>query len=216
MAEKGQLMKKLVNIMKEVKHVPKRGYNEFHKYNYVTEADVVERVREELVKNNVLLIPSVEDYSVREIETRTGKAQIATVKISFSFIDADTGEGSFITMIGEGMDTGDKAIYKAITGAQKYVLMKTFLIPTGDDPELEELPQKPQSQSKKITIEQLLERIKAVEVNDEKYPGKNLVEIYDTNKEYVAFLAQNADKPEVRKAAQYLLKLKGDINEVSF
>lgn len=114
-------------------------------------------------------------------------------------------------MIGEGMDTGDKAIYKAITGAQKYVLMKTFLIPTGDDPELEELPQKPQPQSKKITIEQLLERIKAVEVNDEKYPGKNLVEIYDTNKEYVAFLAQNADKPEVRKAAQYLLKLKGDI-----
>jgi len=110
---------------------------------------VVEKVREELIKNNVLLIPSVEDYSIREIETRTGKAQIATVKINFSFIDADTGEGNFITMIGEGMDTGDKAIYKAITGAQKYVLMKTFLIPTGDDPELEEPPQKPQPQSKK-------------------------------------------------------------------
>src|SRR5699024_6730814 len=34
-----------------------------------------------------------------------------------------------------GQDAGDKAVYKAITGATKYALMKVFMIPTGDDPE---------------------------------------------------------------------------------
>ena len=213
MAEKNQLMEKLVKIMKEVKYVQKRGYNKFHNYSYATEADVVEKVREEMIKNNVLLIPSIEECSTREIETRNGKSQIATVKINFSFIDVDTGESNFITMIGEGMDTGDKAVYKAITGAQKYVLMKTFMIPTGDDPENEEEQTKPQPKEKKskVSPKELLDRIKAVQFEDEDYPGKNLVEIYETDKERVVYLAQNADKPDVKKAAQYLLKLKGDV-----
>jgi hypothetical protein len=31
---------------------------------------------------------------------------------------------------------GDKGIYKAITGANKYALLKPFLLETGDDPEV--------------------------------------------------------------------------------
>jgi hypothetical protein len=45
--------------------------------------------------------------------------------------------------VGEGQDAGDKAVYKAMTGALKYCLLKTFLIPTGDDPERDETPAKP-------------------------------------------------------------------------
>src|SRR5574340_328981 len=41
-------------------------------------------------------------------------------------------------VIGEGQDRGDKATYKAMTGATKYALLKLFLIPTGDDPEKDE------------------------------------------------------------------------------
>ena len=37
--------------------------------------------------------------------------------------------------MGAGDDGADKGLYKAYTGAVKYFLMKTFLIPTGDDPE---------------------------------------------------------------------------------
>lgn len=39
---------------------------------------------------------------------------------------------------GYGDDAGDKGIYKAITGGVKYMLMKTFQISTGDDPEGDE------------------------------------------------------------------------------
>src|SRR4029079_18402967 len=32
---------------------------------------------------------------------------------------------------GYGDDAGDKGVYKALTGAEKYLLMKTFLVSTG-------------------------------------------------------------------------------------
>jgi hypothetical protein len=48
--------------------------------------------------------------------------------------------------VGEGEDRGDKAAYKAITGATKYWVMKTFLISTGDDPESGQQPQGQRSQ----------------------------------------------------------------------
>ena len=35
--------------------------------------------------------------------------------------------------IGQGEDAGDKGANKALTAAVKYILMKTFLIPTGED-----------------------------------------------------------------------------------
>ena len=38
-------------------------------------------------------------------------------------------------MAGEGADPGDKAPYKALTGALKYALLQSFLLATGDDPE---------------------------------------------------------------------------------
>jgi hypothetical protein len=50
--------------------------------------------------------------------------------------DGVTGETLDYPWMGWGVDPGDKGGYKAITGAEKYFLMKTFLIPTGDDPEV--------------------------------------------------------------------------------
>lgn len=125
--------------MKEVKYIQKRGKNAFHNYNYATEADVAEKVREILAEQNVMLFPSLVGQSIREVTTRKGHIEyIANVEMEFTFVDGDTGETFTIKMAGEGQDAGDKGIYKAITGAQKYALMKTFMIPTGDDPENEE------------------------------------------------------------------------------
>jgi hypothetical protein len=76
MSDDASLYSKIAKVMGEVGRVEKRGFNDFHKYAYATEADLVEAVREKL-----------------------------------------------------------SAAYKAMTGALKYFLMKTFLIPTGDDPE---------------------------------------------------------------------------------
>ena len=136
MTENKSLISKLVEVMKQVKYIEKRGYNEFNRYKYATESDVAEKVREVLAEQNVIMLPDVVEHTTREHINRKGNTEyIATVKVKFTFIDGDTREELVIHSIGEGQDAGDKAVYKAITGAQKYALMKSFMIPTGDDPE---------------------------------------------------------------------------------
>lgn len=125
--------------MKQVKYIEKKGYNKFHKYKFATESDVNEKVREELAKVNVIMIPNMEHHETREHENRSGNTEyIVTVDMSFRFIDGETGEEITFKMSGSGQDAGDKAIMKAISAAQKYALMKAFMIPTGDDPEADE------------------------------------------------------------------------------
>jgi hypothetical protein len=137
--EERKLLLKLVAIYKVVKYIQKRGKNKFHNYSYATEADVNEKVREELAERNVILIPNLINHSMRETTTRSGNTEyICCVIMQFTFMDAETGEQLTIGMRGEGQDVGDKAIFKAISGCQKYALMKQFMIPTGDDPEADE------------------------------------------------------------------------------
>ncbi|MGX4584023.1 ERF family protein [Paenibacillus chitinolyticus] len=135
MSEK-TLVKKLAEVMQQVKYIQKTGLNKFHNYKYATEADVNEKVREELSQRNIILIPNTKGHSVREHTTSKGNREyIVTVEVEFTFMDGDSGESISFTTFGEGQDPGDKGTYKAITGAQKYALMKSFMIPTGDDPE---------------------------------------------------------------------------------
>jgi hypothetical protein len=136
MSEKKSLVAKLSEVMKEVKYIEKKGYNSFHKYKYATESDVAEKVRESLAERNVIMIPNMVSHDVREHTNAKGKTEyIVTVNMEFKFMDGDNGQEITFNMYGEGQDAGDKAVYKAITGAQKYALMKAFMIPTGDDPE---------------------------------------------------------------------------------
>ena len=131
-----KLVSKLSRVMDEVQYIQKRGFNKFHRYKYATESDVSEKVREVLAKENVVMMPDVVEHTTREhINLKGNREYIATVKMKFTFIDGETGEEISIHSVGEGQDAGDKAVYKAITGATKYALMKAFMIPTGDDPE---------------------------------------------------------------------------------
>ena len=59
--------------------------------------------------------------------------------MEFTFMDGDSDATiGPLRFAGAGADTGDKGVYKSMTGAEKYFLMKTFLIATGDDPEADD------------------------------------------------------------------------------
>ncbi len=122
-----KLAKKLLNIMGELHRIPKNGYNDFHKYAYVSEADVTDTLRGQLADNGVMLFTNVEDA------TRQG--EISTVWVSFTLMDTDSGECWTSRYPGEGKDANDKSIPKAITAATKYFLLKAFMLSAGDDPE---------------------------------------------------------------------------------
>ena len=57
------------------------------------------------------------------------------VTIEFILTDVETGYSIRSTHSGIGFDKGDKALYKAKTGAIKYFFATTFLVATKDDPE---------------------------------------------------------------------------------
>ncbi|MCY1042670.1 ERF family protein [Corallococcus sp. bb12-1] len=130
------LVRKLAEVMGEVERVPKSGRNDFHRYDYATEADIVSAVRKAMADRALMLIPSVVKTEWHEVErSKGGKDRLVTLTVQFTLHDGDSGEEKSFEVLGEGQDQGDKATYKALTGAVKYALLKLFLIPTGDDPE---------------------------------------------------------------------------------
>jgi hypothetical protein len=136
------IVMKLIAILDEVGNVEKRGKNTAQNYAFARESDLVDKVRPIMAREHLFLHQTVSNVEVLDAgETRGGsKNRLVTVEMTFTWIDADTGEAWPVPAMfpGHGMDTGDKGLYKAMTGAEKYFLMKTFLVSTGDDPEGDE------------------------------------------------------------------------------
>lgn len=119
-----------------IDRIPKTGRNEFHKYDYATEADITAAVRIEMARRQLMLTPSVVDSKAELIGEK--KNRLVTIRVRYTLEDGESGEQRTFDMLGEGSDSLDKAFYKAMTGATKYAVLKLFLIPTGDDPEKDE------------------------------------------------------------------------------
>lgn len=143
------LFAKLARITGKIERVAKDGRNNHQGYDYATEGALVEAVREHLAAENVACLPSVVTVErVAGNESKGGTMFLTRVYMRFTFVCGDTGATFECPWVGEGQDTGDKGIYKAYTGALKYFLMKTFLIPTGDDPEHEQQAPRQQHQAR--------------------------------------------------------------------
>ena len=129
--DKTGLYRKLLQAQRSVETVRKDGVNTFHKYRYATEAAVLETAKRAL--NDAGLVYYTNTRLVAS-DVR-GEQRYATVELTLFVCDPDTGEHIESTMPGEGVNKGDKAVYKAITGAKKYALLKLLGIATEDDPE---------------------------------------------------------------------------------
>lgn len=136
------LAAKLAEVMGLMQAIPKEGFNKAQHYAFVRETDVAERVSALLAERSIFISQSVVEVTGPHELYRTssgGMMWLTTVMMEFVFTDGETGEQMGpVRFPGHGADTGDKGIYKAMTGAEKYFLMKTFLVSTGDDPEADE------------------------------------------------------------------------------
>lgn len=126
----------LHEVMQKCAYVQKSGQNKFHNYRYAGEADLLAVLRPAMVEAGLLLLPSVTQATGPDEYGNT------TVRIEYTLAHKD-GEvwPEKIVAMGCGNDKnskggiGDKGTYKAITGANKYLLFKLFQIETGDEPE---------------------------------------------------------------------------------
>ena len=131
-----KLAKKFVAVMQECSHVVKTGTNDFHRYKYATATDVLEKVNASLTKHGIASVVSPTLLSIQEVTTAKGNTErLATVEVTVTLIDSESGESFAIKGLGSGQDAGDKSVAKAQTMALKYCYMASLAIATGDDPE---------------------------------------------------------------------------------
>ena len=86
-----------------------------------------------LAKHKVFMVPKILNVESHTRESKSGGLLMcAVVTVEYTTYAED---GSFLigSAVGEGMDSGDKATPKAMTGAHKTFLLQTFVIPT-DEP----------------------------------------------------------------------------------
>lgn len=132
-AQQSQIAAAICAVMKEVKFVKATGYNGFHKFTYASDEDILLDVRPSMARNGLSLIPSgtTYDYSPSNNEKEGDRV---TVTVTYTLLHT-SGESQVVVGIGCGCDKGDKAVYKALTGARKALLTSLFLLPRLDDPE---------------------------------------------------------------------------------
>ena len=122
----------ILKVMSGVSFVQKAGKNEFHNYKYATEGDALAALRPHLIANELIILSDVIEHTSPDEFGNT------TVKVQYRIIHS-SGEELVCHFVGCGNDRsskgaiGDKGIYKALTGANKYFLLKTFQLETGDD-----------------------------------------------------------------------------------
>lgn len=117
-------------IIGEKAAVKKDKRNEAQRYMFRGIDDVMNTFNPLLAKYKVFAVPTVMDMSREERTNNKGTALIYTVlTVQYTFY-AEDGTSVTAVTIGEGMDTGDKSVNKAMSAAYKYALFQVFCIPT--------------------------------------------------------------------------------------
>ena len=137
MENKLPIAQALSEIMKAVGGIAKKDKNTAQGFNFRGIDSVVNAVSPALQKFGVVVIPSVEEYEYQTVEigrNRTAMGHVK-VKVSYTFIGAN-GDAIKATVVGEAMDSGDKATAKAMSVAFRTALLQSLSLPTDEvDPD---------------------------------------------------------------------------------
>lgn len=131
------LFAKILDLMNEVGgYVQKDKLNKQQNYTYLSEAGILAKIQPAICKVGLLGIPKFRETKAEDKITLKGDTwKLVTVEVTLKVIDPDTCEYEEIIALGQGLDSGDKAIGKAQTQALKYAWWKLLQLGTGDDPE---------------------------------------------------------------------------------
>lgn len=129
---------KMAAMMKDVQKIGKDRENPQQKYKFRGIDDVYNSLHEVFAKHGVFTVPIVLDAKHEERQSKAGGILIYRIfTIQYTFF-AEDGSSIEAVVIGEGMDSGDKAGNKALSVAHKYALLQVLMIPT-DDPKDSEI-----------------------------------------------------------------------------
>jgi len=137
MENKLPIAQALSEVMKAVGAISKKDKNTAQGFNFRGIDSVVNAVSPALQKFGVVVVPSVEEYDYQTVEigrNRTAMGHVR-VKVTYTFIGVN-GDAIKATVVGEAMDSGDKATAKAMSVAFRTALLQSLSLPTDEvDPD---------------------------------------------------------------------------------
>lgn len=138
----------ITSIMSEGYAIAKNKRNTQQCFQYRGIDDVMNTFQPLLAKYRVFLVPEVLEQQRQERITKDGKTLLYSIlRMKYTFC-AEDGSRVSAVVIGEGMDSGDKASNKAMAVAMKYVMFQVFCIPTEEMPDPDEdTPPEPKPKS---------------------------------------------------------------------
>lgn len=132
----------ILRVMAQVESVSKDKQNKEQGYSYTSEEAVISAVRPAMIEQQIVVhLAKIEELHREEFTTARGSKLARTWgRFTYEFRHIPSGTVKLCESLGEGMDSGDKSVYKAQTGSRKNVLFDVFQIARRDDPEHETVP----------------------------------------------------------------------------
>jgi len=133
------IYQQIIEVMRLVGAIGKDQKNHQQRFSFRGIDDIYNALHGHLSDAGVFTVPEVLEERSEERQTKSGTNLIYRVlKIKFTFY-AEDGSNVSATVIGEGMDSGDKASNKAMSIAHKYAFLQVFCIPTEEpkDPDFD-------------------------------------------------------------------------------
>ena len=124
------IYEKMSAIMQDVQYLAKDDQVKFGTTSYkaLSEEKVTSIMRAELIKHKLVI------YPIQQSANRTG--QITHVDVVYRLVNVEAPDEYIdIASCGDGADSQDKGSGKAMTYAFKYMWLRTFALPTGEDPD---------------------------------------------------------------------------------
>ena len=139
------IYKAIIGVMAEINAIGKDRKNQQQGFAYRGIDDVMNELHAALTKNKVFVVPEVLNEERSTGKTRSGGDLFYTrLKIRFTFY-TDDGSSVSAVVIGEAMDSGDKASNKALSIGLKYAMLQVFCIPTEDEKDPDAQSPQPQA-----------------------------------------------------------------------
>lgn len=131
MSESGKIYEAIASVMADVGAVSKSKRNtQGAGFMYRGIDDVMNALNPAMAKHKIFVVPEILEQIREDRTTAKGYSLIYSLcKIKYTFF-AEDGSSVSATVIGEAMDSGDKATNKSMSIAFKYACFQVFCIPT--------------------------------------------------------------------------------------
>lgn len=134
-----EIYQAIIGVMSDIGVIGKEKKNAQQGFKYRGVDDVMNALQPVMVQHGLFVVPEIIDQKREERQTNRGGNLIYSVcTVRYTFYAKD-GSSVQCVVIGEGMDSGDKATNKAMSIAFKYACFQVFCIPTEEmkDPDAE-------------------------------------------------------------------------------